>query len=55
MLIQLGEAPGATHSKPRVRERYRRDGTLGQAAPYTKSPTGATLKTGKSKVEAYLL
>ena len=46
---------GATRSKPRVRERCRRDGTLGQAAPYTKSPTGATLKTGKSKAEAYLL
>ena len=41
----LTSPSGATPSKPRVRERCKRDGPLGHASPYLESPTGATLKT----------
>ena len=48
----LASPSGATPSKPRVRERCKRDGALGQACPCVKSPTGATLRMGRSKYAA---
>ena len=43
---------GATRPKPRVRERCKRDEALGQAYSCVKSPTGATLRTGRSEYAA---
>ena len=48
----LASPSGATPSKPRVRERCKRDGALGQAYSCVKSPTGATLRTGRSEYAA---
>ena len=48
----LASPSEATPSKPRVRERCKRDEALGQAYSCVKSPTGATLRMGRSKYAA---
>ena len=46
---------GATRPKPRVRERWRRDGTLGFGTSIFKEPYRGTLKAGQRVIGTVLL